>query len=835
MKGLAAVTSFRYKVKDMLFVSNFWDGRDLEVSSHLYELQHDSTSYYMQHLQEIPTQGARDCEHLTLPNAESDMDIVILAVASFLDDVVLYSLLNNTHSPIETTSRLTVRLGVTSPTALTSFHIRERLILVVACFSSGQDTAPSALYEVLPNPQPAWVEIKGPEMSVARRAEVHTRGAVDAVVFFAWSGQGLKDKGVRSPYVFFAAMSDEPSPLYRVIEDPMSLALKLELVQSVPCSGATNAIAFDAGAPYLAVAQPGGAQAGPPIIFRWNGTALLSEINSDILPKDSAGGQTLVGPGDVQALAVLPFHGSTRLQLLLGANNAGKQGSLEPAVSSIYLGDHEHVTGMRSPCALVATPDGKALFVASSGSRSIVAFSRNATCQQAYHLPTNCGMLQFLPEAGYLSNFTLRGLDRNDVSDRDDMRIGEGLAREQLGYPVRGIAGMALSPDGLFLYTTSMVDNLVAAFQLNRTSYKLALVQVVSEALHETAFLSSAGGAYGLLGARSLAVSASGNSVYVAGWRGHSLSIWHRAASDGRLSFLHRLRQGERRPETFRDLPAEITLDHEGAPWLVGADISSAVNDGLSFFIEGRPYFALAFTNIKVAVGPSDSPDIVGIYRINPYSAGPLSEDQSAQSEPVMTLVQSIPGRASSIEFFSTGSGHSMYEDYYLLVGSGLASSFGGTSGGQVSLLQWNRNGSRFDFHHRLPLPVDVHGQPLPRLFAQSIHAFVTPSGRTLVAVAFKSTGSDVAAASCLYRWDDRLPRPRSADGTVMLPYLELLHTTPASGAIDVESIFVEARTSILPPHTELDTSGDGCVTSEEVDIVLDLAKIPGLRPCGCM
>jgi hypothetical protein len=790
VQGVSALTPFQHASSTMLFVSNFWNGQSLETLSPLYRIERSGNSGYSVRLvQQLETKGVLDCVHMALPES----NVTMLAVANFASDVNLYSLrVGNADTPIEDGEAKIAPIGVSSPSALTSFTLHNRLFLAVACFSSGSRTAASGLFEisraVYPEDLDREAEKRDRPLLAARRvAQVHTSAAVDVEVFV--SGD--------NPYLFFACRTDTPSPLYRVVESFRSISV--DLVQSVPCSFASKAHAFFVGSPflhhahpehqghhhiYLAVAQPDGPQGGQPVVYRWNGTSLLSDVTSYTLPKDSAGGQTLTGQRHVEALLTLRLEGSpSSAHLLLGVKTDSVSFEKAP-VSQIWSGTHQGILGLHSPSAIVAAHNIPLVLVASAGSRCILAFERDA----------KSGMLSFNPGAGYLTNYTSQGLERNDATERDDdPEIGKSLSMDRLGYPLRGVSALTLSPDGLYVYSTSITDNLIAVFALNISSYRLRLVQVMSEDVQ----VGNDGGVFGLLGARSLSVSASGSSIYVAGWRDHSLSIWHRTASSattcpGCVSFVHRLRQGERRPETFRHLPARLSPSHKGSPWVLGEHIGPSAIDGVSLRINGRLYFAVAFSPVSISPSSSDSSlSAVAIYRILDHKS--VDEDLEEDIEEVLSLVQTIQEQATALAFFPIPAAPLIDkpETYYLLLGTALRWSPDGVTGGQVQLLQWNKDG--FKLHHFLPFPPDPTGVPMTHMYATSIRAFKPATQYQLVAISYASPGSDAHALWCLYRWHDERPLPRSPDdGFAQPPRLELLHCSSASGSPDIETIFVQ-------------------------------------------
>ena len=714
-------------------------------------------------MQEVDTTGACDSELLKIPSSNR----TVLAVANLGGDVVMHTLRDQRESPIDTSHDELMKLGLKSPAGLASFRMGQRLVLAVACFSTTQQSAPSALFEISAHTSDS---VRSSKTAAYRVAQLDIHKAVDVQHLHLGN----------TDLLFFAVPGHESlSRIYKV-GSWVSSELRLDLIQQIPCSGANVAFVL-ASTPYLAVAEVGAVS-----VYRWNGTSLVADITQHTVPKDSAGGQRLAEEGHVNALLAVPHHRGNASgafnYLLLGVKaDEWSQHLMLRVNSSVWMADQEHLSSMRGPAAFALSPDSLHLLVACSGSRSIVVFSRDAAS----------GMLSFLPAAGFRSNFTVRHLDRNDARPRDNLPgAGDGITKQQLGYPLRGVSGIAVSPDGLYVYTSSMTDNLVAVFSVDTSSHALHLVQVVGEQLNED----DRGDRFGLLGAGSLALSASGQSLYVGGWRSHSLSVWQRRGSDaqecpGCLSFVHRVRQGERRPDTFRDLPhfkSGSAPGHQGSPWSVGSHISSTATDGVSFFIRGQLYFAVALVASNQGFQEGGDTSAVLLYKVLDHSR-PQTEQKWVQDEEaneLLTLVQQIPVRASTLTFFTQPlrPANDAEVSFFLVIGSGLSKSHASGQAGQVLVFEWNQTSSKFEFEHQLQHPRTASGEPLDHIYASSTHAFISRGGHQMLAVAYMSSATSLQNPWCLYRWNEERVLAVSSDRFI------LEHSTPSFGAVDIET-----------------------------------------------
>src|SRR5439155_551163 len=95
-----------------------------------------------------------------------------------------------------------------------------------------------------------------------------------------------------------------------------------------------------------------------------------------------------------------------------------------------------------------------------------------------------------------------------------------------------GAKGVAVSPDGANVYAAGSLDNAVTVFARDAQSGKLAFIEVQQEGVN---------GVTGLLRARAVTVSPDGLNIYVAGGYDDALVVFGRNPETGMLVFLQLL------------------------------------------------------------------------------------------------------------------------------------------------------------------------------------------------------------------------------------------------------------------------------------------------------
>lgn len=182
--------------------------------------------------------------------------------------------------------------------------------------------------------------------------------------------------------------------------------------------------------------------------------------------------------------AVLPL-----LLVLLGASTA--MAAFLSFVEARF-DDVDGFEGLAGARGVAVSPDGKHVYIASAGENALVALALDDTT----------GSLTFV-EAEF-----------------DGVGLVDGLA---------GAQAVAVSGDGAHVYVAGEGDNALAAFSRSASTGELTFIEVE---------IDGTGGVDGLGGARSLALSADGAHVYVAGRSDDSVAVFSRDSGSGELTYV---------------------------------------------------------------------------------------------------------------------------------------------------------------------------------------------------------------------------------------------------------------------------------------------------------
>ena len=187
------------------------------------------------------------------------------------------------------------------------------------------------------------------------------------------------------------------------------------------------------------------------------------------------------------------------------------------------------------PVAVSVTPDGAHVLVAGSLSDTLAVFARDAvtgalTLQQVMRdnvagvdgldlvqaLSVSPGG-QFVYAAG-LADDAIAIFDRD--SETGELAFSSQVKNGVAGLTgLDGVRGLAMTPDGLFLFATSYNDDAVAIFRRDGSSGLLFQLQVARDGV---------GGFAGLDGARAIAVSPDGANLYALGELGDAVAVLER-------------------------------------------------------------------------------------------------------------------------------------------------------------------------------------------------------------------------------------------------------------------------------------------------------------------
>jgi uncharacterized repeat protein (TIGR01451 family) len=221
------------------------------------------------------------------------------------------------------------------------------------------------------------------------------------------------------------------------------------------------------------------------------------------------------------------------------------------------------VDGLGGAIAVVASPDGNNVYVAGETDDAVAVFDRD-------------------PATGALS---FRQIIRDGVAGAN------GLGN---------VRGLAISPDGKYLYTAARSDNAVGIFARNSSTGALTFVALKLDGSAEGALTVD-----GLAGAAAVALSPDGTTLYAAGEVDDGVAAFKRNAATGLLTFVDSEHDGSAGVDGLNGATALVV-----APDGKNVYVAGAVDDAVAVFSRntdslGVDFGKLTFVEMqKNGVGP---------------------------------------------------------------------------------------------------------------------------------------------------------------------------------------------------------------------------------------
>lgn len=282
------------------------------------------------------------------------------------------------------------------------------------------------------------------------------------------------------------------------------------------------------------------------------------------------------------------------------------------------------VFGLDGPASITVSPDGRHLYVAARESDALVAFGRDAsTGELAFStaLVDGSGGIFGLDGA---SGVTVSPDDRHVlvVGTEDDALavFARNASNDDLAFVdiavdsangasgLDGPSGVAVSPDGEWVYVSSRVDGALAVFGRTAT---------LDDVAFEESFFDGVDGVDGLAEATSVAVSPDGEHVYVSSWQDDAVSHFRRGVSG--LEYMTSYFDGSGEIEGL-DGASSVALSPSGNLLFVAGELDDAIAvfhrraDGTLSFVETAADGTAGIEGLDGPVTLVVSPDAVHVY-----------------------------------------------------------------------------------------------------------------------------------------------------------------------------------------------------------------------------
>jgi len=305
--------------------------------------------------------------------------------------------------------------------------------------------------------------------------------------------------------------------------------------------------------------------------------------------------------------------------------------SRHPATGALtFLQTINHVAnstyGLDGAQSVAITPDGTQALVVSNVSDALVVFNRNTTTGLLTYrqslkdsVSPNDGLdgaiaIALSPDGvhAYVTGTTENALSvfrRDGVTGnwsfvqvfKDGVNSVDGLS---------GARAVAVSPDGVHVYTAAFSEDKLAIFSRDGETGQLTYRGVVQD---------NNGGIDGLDGAVGVSVSPDGSHVYVAGQNDDAVAVFQRTAANHTLTYVQRVKDGTDVDGILRSSSVTVAADGRHVYATGYADNGVAVfsrnaSSGSLTYVESRKDGQSGVTGINSAWAVTASPDNNHVY-----------------------------------------------------------------------------------------------------------------------------------------------------------------------------------------------------------------------------